>query len=336
MKSLSIILIFTFFSLTLFGQKNVPKFYSSKDKVWVNALGKTKSHPDVKKIMSKLGTPNELNDMDEFHGALWSEDQIPWHSKGVKMGFSSLPSKTLNHIYFYHTYGSYTAHKKLPFGMSFSDTSEKLKARYGNYLTEDKEGNFIVKIASDNQPFISMKISMDEGKVGHAITLAYDEYAAYKSNATPHNLEDDLDLCEAFSAMVKDVDNKFFSFRGEKTKDIFPSWKCNVILDTDDIAETKVYHAHIEIVGYEGLDHDKGALAFETLYGYFDMCVEDGEIPYSWERTEKETDTSFEITLTTKDKNVKVVHHFKVKEEFYNGKKQEVFSAYSLIRFSED
>jgi hypothetical protein len=176
---------------------------------------------------------------------------------------------------------------------------------------------------------------MKEGKVGHAISLYYDEYAAYISNPSPHDLEYDVDICEAITAMIKDVDNKFFNFRGEKTKDLFPSWKCNVILDTDEITETKVFGEYVEIVGYEGLDHDKAALSFETLYNYFDICVEDEEIPYSWKRVEEETDTSFKITLTTKEKNVKIEHHFKMEKPLYSTSKQEVYSAYTLVRFSE-
>lgn len=337
MKSFLAVLIFTCFSCTLFGQENALQFYSSSDDVWLNALSKTESHAAIKKMVSSFGPPNELNDFDEIHEALAAEKQKAWYKKGIKIGFSKMPLKSLNNIYFYKKNSAYTSsHNKLPFGISFSDTAKKIKSRYGKYITKVSKDNIIVQVHPARYPFVFLNISMDEGKVGHAVTLLYDEFSAYKSTSSPHDLEDDLDLCEAYSAMVKDVDNKFFSFRGEKTKGVFSSWESNVILDTDDVAYTTVFSEYIKIVGYEGIEHDEAALAIDTLYGYFNMCVEDGEIPYSWKETEKQTDTAWKITLTTKEENLKVVHHFEMKEQFFNGKYQDVYSAYTLIRFSED
>ena len=335
MKTLLIFLLVTLYSTALMAKKNPPVFYSASDDIWLNALSKLPAHADVKKLTKGLGAASEAGDWSEFQGALHSLDFMVWKNKGIELGFSNMHAKILTKILFYNNSETFGNAKNLPFSLSFSDTAEIIRARYNGHILEDGTGDFEVYVLPDTHPYIVMKIYMNKGKVGHRISLYYDEYLAYMENPSPHNLEDEPYMCDAFTAMINDVDNKFFNFRGPKTEDLFPTWESNVVIDKYEVAETKVRREYILMTAYEGLDHDTAAIAFDSLANYFDGCIEDEDVPYTWVKTEEQTEDAFKITLVTSEKNVKVEHHFTKKINEYSLEKNLVYSAHTMIKYNE-
>jgi hypothetical protein len=317
-------------------EKQSPTYYSASDDIWLNALSKLSTHADVKKLTSDLGTSSELGDWGEFQGALHSLDFKVWNNKGIELGFSNMHSKILTKISFYNDSEIFGDAKNLPFSLSFSDTPEIIRARYKGHILEDGSGDFEVHVLPDTHPYITMKINMTRGKVGHRVSLYYDEYLAYMKNPSPHNLEDEPYMCDAFTAMINDVDNKFFNFRGKKTEELFPTWESNVVLDTYEVAETKVRREYILMEAYEGPDHDTAAIAFDSLSSYFDGCIEDEDLPYTWVKTEEQTEDAFKITLVTNEKNIKVEHHFTEEVNKYSLEKNLVYTAKTILKYSDE
>lgn len=336
MKTLYILAFFTIYSISLFSHANTPKYYSPSDDVWLNALNKLESHSNVQKIISTLGASGELTDMDEFQEVLRGQNRKVWPNKGVDLAFSKMPSKVLNAIYFYQENSRRNQATKLPFKLAFSDTAEQIRAKYKGDYMEGPKGDFIVDVLPESHPYVFMHIHMTEGKVGFAVYLYFDEYLAYMANPSPHNLEDEPYMCDAFTAIINDVDNKFFNFRGPKTDSPFPKWHSNVILDTYEVSETLVFHNFVQLEGYTGTDYDTAALAFDSLDSYFAGCIEDEDVPYTWESEGEQTENAYKITLTTTDKNIMVEHHFKQEEQKYTVDKKMEYSAYTILRFSEN
>lgn len=336
MKTLLIILLATLYSTALMAEKNPPAFYSASDDIWLNALSKLPTHADVKKLTTGLGASSESGDWGEFQGALHSLDFTAWNNKGIELGFSNMHSKILTKILFYNNSETFGNATNLPFSLSFSDTAEIIKARYKGHILEDSSGDFEVQVLPYTHPYITMKINMTRGKVGHRISLYYDEYLAYMKNPSPHNLEDEPYMCDAFTAMINDVDNKFFNFRGAKTEELFPTWESNVLMDTYEVAETKVRREYILMEAYEGPDHDTAAIAFDSLSNYFDGCIEDEDLPYTWVRTEEQTEDAFKITLVTSEKNIKVEHHFTKEINEYSLEKNLVYTAQTIIKYFDE
>lgn len=316
-------------------QAKAPSFYSLSDDVWLDAMNMTSNELQVKKLTDALGATSQHNDMDEFQEVLWAQKQMIWHHKGMMLGFSKMKPEVLTTIKFFNESSIYGAAAKLPFNLSFSDSSKEIKAKFGDLLTEEADGDFVVQVYPTKYPHVYLDIDMDddEDKVGFAISLYFDEYTSYMLNPSPHNLEDDAYMCDAFAAMIEDADNKFFNFRGKRSNSAFPKWESNVILDELEVVQTMVFHDYIKLTAYTGTNFMRASAQLESHYYYFAGCVEDEEIPYSWTTVDEQSEDHYKAIVTTKDKNVQVEHYFETEKPLYDGDTTERFSAYTIIRY---
>ena len=342
MKNGIIILLAFFYLNALTGQREIrndssrPSFVKKSDVKWLEAMKKESHKAAVKKIINPLGRADELNDSDEFMAAYSKLKILSWYKKGLTLAFSAHSKKKyLEYIFFLKKTEDHEAFKgRLPFGFSFSDRPEDLKARYGKHLSQADKTSYYIYVDPENYPDIYFKISYSsvDNEISQLVLL-YDTLVEHLSTPEKLSVDNTSKDCDILFAMVNDCDNKFFNFRGEKNKGITPTWKSRV--KPDWATEVSVHAGFIRLQGYYGFDELEAGYSAEELFYEVEICAEENaNYKFSKPKREEEENGNISFTYEGIGRNVTVKICFVKTNHLFNGKFKKVYYAEMIISHS--
>ncbi len=187
----------------------------------IELLGKEEGASTVAAFIKDLGvkTPNDQlrrNDLI-FSAAMEAQESkaMTWYNKGIRIVITPFgQTHYLNNIALFNTATPWEAYSNpLPFGIEWQDGSSELLRKIGP-VSEQRDSTLIWHFDTPTRYTLKAIFSNIQYTKLRAIFLnkAERELQAFDLNANST-------LCDIYSAMIKDIPNRFKRFEGEKIED---------------------------------------------------------------------------------------------------------------------